>query len=202
MNIPVEELNTFKTNVIYEEGYRVVYYYEKYHEAEQGLYAKKIEDFINFFNKEDKNIKFKDIDDILDRFLDLNEKALGVAIYDINQNCIKKKIRDNVDKVNDREVYKEELIYDYNYVTVNEGYKVVYFYPDNKYYISYYCKYLEDFMIDFVEVEPIEDDSDIPPFISIDDLLNRYLNRRKDISAVAIYKVDGTLVARKDRDDL
>lgn len=202
MNIPVEELNTFKTYVTYEEGYRIVYYYEKYHEAEQGLYAKKIEDFINFFNKEDKSIKFKDIEDILDRFLDLNKKSLGVAIYDINQNCIAKKIRDNVEKVNDREVYKEELIYDYNDFTVSEGYRVVYLYPNNGYEIGTYCKVIERFMIDFVEVEPIDDESDIPPFISIDDILSRYLNDLKDISAVAIYKVDGTLVAIKDRDVL
>ncbi len=202
MNIPVEELNTFKTYVTYEEGYRIVYYYEKYHEAEQGLYAKKIEDFINFFNKEDKNIKFKDIDDILDRFLDLNEKALGVAIYDINQNCIKKKIRDNVDKVNDREVYKEELIYDYNDFTAKDGYRLVYFYPDNRHETGAYTLKIEGFMYEFTDFDPIIDESDIPLYISIEDILDRSLKLYTDISAVAIYKTDGTLVVRKDRDDL
>ena len=36
-----EELNKFKTYVTYDEDYRVVYYYEKYHEVPKGLYAKK-----------------------------------------------------------------------------------------------------------------------------------------------------------------
>ncbi len=200
MNIPVEELNTFETSVIYEEGYRIVYYYEKYHEAEQGLYAKKIEDFINFFNKEDKNIKFKDIDDILDRFLDLNEKALGVAIYDINQNCIKKKIRDNVDKVNDREVYKEELIYDYNDFTAKDGYRLVYFKNNGEYFVGLYSENIEGFMMEFIGNVPITDETDIPPFISIEDILDRILNSYDIVNAAAIYKVDGTLIARKDRD--
>lgn len=49
MKIKSEELSRFKTDVIYKEGYRVVYYYENYHEVPEGLYAKNIEDFINFF---------------------------------------------------------------------------------------------------------------------------------------------------------
>ena len=54
-------------------------------------------------------------------------------------------------------------------------------------------------MIDFVEVVPIEDESDIPTFISIDDLLNRYLLDVKDAGAVAIYKTDGSCISKKDR---
>lgn len=41
MKVKKEELNKFKTYVTYDEGYRVVYYYEKYHEVPKGLYAKK-----------------------------------------------------------------------------------------------------------------------------------------------------------------
>ena len=91
MKIKKEELNRFKTNVIYEKGYRIVYFYEKHHEAPEGLYAENIEDFINFFKSNDNNIKYTNVDDILTRFLTNNSNALGVAIYDINQNCIAKK---------------------------------------------------------------------------------------------------------------
>ncbi len=93
--------------------------------------------------------------------------------------------------------YKSE--YGINYGEYQEGYRIVIFFPDNSYKVQTFSGCIEGFMIDFVEVEPIEDESDIPPFISIDDLLSRYLNDLKDISAVAIYKVDGTLVAIKDR---
>lgn len=54
-------------------------------------------------------------------------------------------------------------------------------------------------MLDFVEIEPIEDESDIPTFISIDDLLNRYLLDVKDTITVAIYKTDGTCIQKKER---
>ena len=36
-------------------------------------------------------------------------------------------------------------------------------------------------------------------FISIDDLLNRYLNEITDIAAVALYKTDGTCKQKKAR---
>lgn len=49
MEMKKEELNKFKTYVTYDEGYRIVYYYEKYHEAPKGLYAKKIEGFYDIF---------------------------------------------------------------------------------------------------------------------------------------------------------
>lgn len=81
------------------DGYRIVYYYEKYHEAPRGLYAKNIEDFIEFFK--DNDIKCKSIDDILSLFLSDNKKTLGVAIYSVNQDCMGKKIRDDVKTIND-----------------------------------------------------------------------------------------------------
>lgn len=82
------------------------------------------------------------------------------------------------------------------------GYRIVYFYPDNSYYIGGAAKTIEAFMIEFVEEEPMEDDSDIPDFISIDDLLNRYLLTHHDICAVALYKTDGTCISKKSRNNL
>lgn len=52
MQLKSEELRRFKTNVIYDYVYRVVYYYEKYHEVPQGLYAKKYRRFYLFFQRE------------------------------------------------------------------------------------------------------------------------------------------------------
>lgn len=80
-----------------------------------------------------------------------------------------------------------------------EGYRIVYFYSDNKYKVGTFSKNIEGFMMDFAIVEPIEDESDIPQFISIDDLLNRYLIDIIDASAVAIYKTDGTCITKKYR---
>ena len=83
-----------------------------------------------------------------------------------------------------------------------DGYRIVYFYPDNTYKVGTFCKNIEGFMMDFVEVEPIEDESDIPDFVSIDDLLNRYLLDIQDACAVAIYKTDGTCISKKNRNNL
>lgn len=79
-----------------------------------------------------------------------------------------------------------------------EGYRVVYFY-NNYYSIGEYCKTLEGFMIGFAENSPILKEDDIPKFISIDDLLDRYLNDVPNAESIGIYKTDGTLVARKDK---
>ena len=46
-------------------------------------------------------------------------------------------------------------------------------------------------MTGFKESDPIICEDDIPVFISIDDLLNRYLYEITDIAAVALYKTDG-----------
>lgn len=80
-----------------------------------------------------------------------------------------------------------------------EGYRIVYFYPDGSYYIGACSKTIAGFMINFCDIYPIEDESDIPQFISNDDLLNRYLNELNDVSAVAIYKTDGNCVQKKER---
>ncbi len=79
------------------------------------------------------------------------------------------------------------------------GYRIVYFYSDNNYYIGAAAKTIEAFMINFCDIYPIEDESDIPKFISINDLLDRYLNRLNDVCAVALYKTDGTCISKKVR---
>lgn len=80
----------------------------------------------------------------------------------------------------------------------SEGYRIVYFY-DNDYSIGEYCKTIEGFMIGFAKCSPIMDDSDIPEFTSIDDMLDRYLNDVPNAESIGIYKTDGTLIAKKDR---
>lgn len=154
---------------------------------------------MTFFCENDVVPEFKSFDDVLDRFLNLNSDALGVAIYNINQDCVAKKIKNNVKKINDSTVYKEELIHDYNTIVANEGYRLVYFNPNGNYYIGTYAQKLEDFMIGFCESYPIMDEEDIPEFESTDDILHRSLTNIKDINEVAIYDVNGNLVAKKER---
>jgi len=199
MKIKSEELSRFKTDVIYKEGYRVVYYYENYHEVPEGLYAKNIEDFINFFKENNNDVQYTDINSLLKMFLKEVPNALGVAIYDVNQNCMGKIIKEGVKKINDTTVYKEELIYDKNFIEVNSGYRIVYLYEDNSYRLGMYAETLDEFMKEFTPYEPIDDPSIIPSFKSVEDLLNRYLIDCIDIDGVALYKVDGTLVEQKYR---
>lgn len=80
-----------------------------------------------------------------------------------------------------------------------DGYRIVYFYSDNTYSVGTFSGNIEGFMMDFVEIEPIMDEDDIPEFISVEDLLNRYLNEMDDIVAVALYKTDGTCLEKKTR---
>lgn len=81
-----------------------------------------------------------------------------------------------------------------------EGYRIIYIYENSNYYVGAYCKIIEGFMIDFCNSYPIYDDDEIPEFISIDDLLNRYLNSVKNAKSVAIYTTNGEFVALKERD--
>lgn len=72
-----------------------------------------------------------------------------------------------------------------NYAT---GYRIVYFY-DDYYEIGAFARNIEDFMVEFCECYPIEDDADIPTFVSIDDLLSRYLENLPQIIGIAIYRI-------------
>lgn len=96
-------------------------------------------------------------------------------------------------------ISKDELKFNEFDEEYPDGYRIVYFENNDKYSIGAYCKTIEGFMIGFAECYPIMDDDDIPPFISVDDILDRCLNLYSDINSVAIYKTDGCLVAKKDR---
>ncbi len=93
--------------------------------------------------------------------------------------------------------YKSE--YGINHGKYQNGYRIVYFYEDGNYSVGTFSGSVEDFMMDFVEVEPIEDENDIPAFISIEDLLERYLNVLPNVAEVALYKTDGTCIEKKSR---
>ena len=84
---------------------------------------------------------------------------------------------------------------------LEEGYRIVLFFKDGRYSVQEYCKTIEGFMIGFADCDPIIDEDDIPEFISNEDLLSRYLTI-KDVVASAIYKTDGTLIARLDKENL
>lgn len=103
-------------------------------------------------------------------------------------------------------VSKEELHLigsDENWIKEHgEGYRIVYFYPDGKYSVGAYCSTIEEFMIGFCDSYPIMDDGEIPEFVSNEDLLERYLNSMKNISSVAIYQTDGTLVQEMNRNEI
>ena len=90
-------------------------------------------------------------------------------------------------------INKKELQCDRQGNIFEPGYRIV------CYEMEAYCKTIEGFMIGFAECDPIMDESDIPSFISIEDLLNRYLNDLPDITAVALYKTDGTCLQKKTR---
>lgn len=80
------------------------------------------------------------------------------------------------------EINKKELQNDRQGNIFEPGYRIVCFYNDNSYEMEAYCKTIEGFMIGFAECDPIMDESDIP-----------------DITAVALYKTDGTCLQKKTR---
>ena len=103
--------------------------------------------------------------------------------------------------ISKEELRKFENNYDW-YQKAGEGYRIVYFYEDGHYYVGAYSKTIEGFMITFASTDPIEDESDIPEFISNEDLLDRYLSDLPSITAVAIYNTDGTCIQTKRRDNI
>lgn len=77
------------------------------------------------------------------------------------------------------------------------GYRVVYFYSDT-YRVGSWVSDIKNFMYDFVKVAPIESDDDVPEFISIDDILNRWIREDDKLISVAIYQVNGELIKKMD----
>ena len=90
-----------------------------------------------------------------------------------------------------------DLKYNKNNEEYNEGYRIVYFYEDGSYSVGEYCKTIEGFMVGFAP-SPIMDESEIPPFVSNEDLLNRCLEYDKNAVGAAIYNVDGELIDKID----
>lgn len=199
MHIAIEELKKGKGYVTYSDGYRIVCYYEKYHEVLKGVHAKEIPDFMNNFKSNNKTPEFVSVEDVLSNFLSQKKDAKAVSIYNVNGEMLFKKNRNNhINQTDDSKVYIEELIYDYGEKNFDDGYRIVSFIDDN-YSIGEYSKTLEGFMQGLAESYPILDEEDIPSFKSIDDILDRYLKLAPEIDGVAIYKTDGTCLAFKKR---
>ena len=98
-------------------------------------------------------------------------------------------------------ISSRELQHNKNGENFTSGYRIVYFYGSD-YSVGEYCKTIEGFMIGFAKCDPIIDENDIPEFISIDDLLNRYLIEIKEITGVALYNVNGNLIKKLDRNKI
>lgn len=81
---------------------------------------------------------------------------------------------------------------------IKSGYRIVYFYEDY-YKIGSYAIEHKYFMEDFIEGDFDKIDLFISDFISNEDLLQRYLENKPEIIAVAIYNIDGNLVLKKER---
>lgn len=62
-----------------------------------------------------------------------------------------------------------------------------------------YSPTLKLFIEDFAPYEPIDELCEIPVFVSIDDLLDRYLKMLPSIDGIGLYRVDGTLLSEKYR---
>lgn len=99
-----------------------------------------------------------------------------------------------------KNISKEDLKkIDDHHNELKDGYRIVYFYQNGRYDIGSYATEIKDFMYDFIKVSPIEDESDIPPFVSINNLLDEYLNNLPEIEGVAIYKITGEFIKSKKR---
>jgi len=198
MEIPVEKLKCNSKQKQYKSGYRIVYFYDNQHEILKNVCVNDI-----YKLKEYCKLQKKDnvtIEGILDSFLNLNKKALAVAIYDVKTGKeIKRQYQKNIKLHEDYVMFKEELMYDYDVENFIEGYRIVYFYPNNEYIIGAFCNSIEGFMYEFCDKYPIDNELDIPEFISVEDILDRSLNMYSDTDAVAIYKTDGTCVMKKVR---
>lgn len=100
MNLNLKELRQNKIGVDYEDGYRIVYFYNDNYEI--GEYCKSIDGFMIGFAECDPMIDDNDIPkfistrDLLNRYLEEIDDVISVAIYDVNGICIDKMNR--VDK--------------------------------------------------------------------------------------------------------
>lgn len=198
MEIPLEKLKYNSNQKHYKSGFRLVYFYDRYHEVLKNVCVKDINNLAKHCPLNSNNSITTE--KILDAFLKLNKEALAVAIYDIKTGKeIKRKYKKNVRIIEDYVMFREELMYDNDVENFIDGYRLVYFYPNNNYTVGTFSKKIENFMFEFCDMFPIDDESDIPEFVSIEDILERSLNMWPDVEAVAIYKTDGTCILKKER---
>lgn len=94
MKINLTELKKNKYGIDYEEGYRIVYFYDDNYKI--GEYCKSIEGFMIGFAECDPIIDTDDIPefvstaDLLNRYLKEMNEVDAVAIYNVNGECIDK----------------------------------------------------------------------------------------------------------------
>lgn len=197
MEIPVEKLKYNSNQKEYNCGFRIVYFYDNSHEVLKNVCVKDIYNLSKYCKLQNNNDIT--IEEILESFLNLNKEALAVAIYDVATGKeIKRQYKKNIKLLEDYVEFREELMYDYGVENFIDGYRLVYFYPNSEYYIGAFCKSVEGFMYEFCDMYPIDEESDIPEFVSIEDILNRSLDMWPDIESVAIYRTDGTCVMKKE----
>ena len=91
------------------------------------------------------------------------------------------------------EISLEDLRRNSSGTDYESGYRIVYL-DKNGYTVGEYCKSIEGFMLGFCESYPIYDEDDIPPFLSTQDLLQRYLDDFPSILGVFLYDVDGNCI--------
>lgn len=200
LKISLEELKYNTKTKIYNNGYRIVYFYEKHHEILKLVCTEKIEDLSNYCDLKKENFSNKEI---LEKYLELNPNAYAAAIYEIKTGKEIERIYREAFKgtISDYVMFQEELMYDYDVDNFIDGYRIVYFKRNGDYEIGTFCKTIEGFMVEFCDREPIDDESEIPPFISVDDIVERYLNSLSQFESVAMYKTDGTCILRKYREN-
>lgn len=94
MNINLKDLRQNNLGADYENGYRIVYFYDDNYKI--GEYCKSIDGFMIGFAECDPIIddddipKFISTSDLLNRYLKEMNDVVSVAIYDVNGICIDK----------------------------------------------------------------------------------------------------------------
>lgn len=97
MNIDKKKLRKKASGDNYQEGYRIVYLYDDDYEI--GEYCETIEGFMIGFAENDPILDDDDIpdfvstEDLLNRYLNNIEDISGVALYNIDGDCIDKVYR-------------------------------------------------------------------------------------------------------------
>ena len=98
MNVNLKDLKKNNFGTDYENGYRIVYFYDNNYKV--GEYCKSIEGFMIGFAEcdpiiDDNDIpKFISTTDLLERYLKEMNDVISVAIYNINGECIDKITRE------------------------------------------------------------------------------------------------------------